>query len=41
MTAGSLASHAAIALENARLHLIVERQALVDGLTGIANQQCN
>jgi diguanylate cyclase (GGDEF)-like protein len=41
MTAGSLASHAAIALENARLHLIVERQALVDGLTGIANRrQC-
>ncbi|HET8528300.1 MAG TPA: diguanylate cyclase [Gaiellaceae bacterium] len=41
MTAGSLASHAAIALENARLHQIVERQALVDGLTGIANRrQC-
>lgn len=41
MTASSLASHAAIALENARLHLIVERQALVDGLTGIANRrQC-
>jgi diguanylate cyclase (GGDEF)-like protein len=41
MTAGSLAAHAAIALENARLHRIVERQALVDGLTGIANQrQC-
>src|SRR6185312_5828947 len=33
--------HAAIALENARLHLIVERQALVDVLTGIANRrQC-
>ena len=41
MIAVSLASHAAIALENARLHRIVERQALVDGLTGIANQrQC-
>ncbi len=41
MTAASLTSHAAIALENARLHRIVERQALVDGLTGIANQrQC-
>ena len=41
MTAGSLAAHAAVALENARLHRIVERQALVDGLTGIANRrQC-
>src|SRR3954468_4377306 len=41
MTATSLASHAAIALENARLHQIVERQALIDGLTGIANRrQC-
>ena len=41
MTANSLASHAAIALENARLHQIVERQALVDVLTGIANRrQC-
>jgi diguanylate cyclase (GGDEF)-like protein len=41
MTASSLASHAAIALENARLHRIVERQALIDGLTGVANRrQC-
>jgi diguanylate cyclase (GGDEF)-like protein len=39
MSASSLASHAAIALENARLHRIVERQALVDGLTGIANRR--
>jgi len=41
MAANSLASHATIALENARLHRIVERQALVDGLTGLANRrQC-
>jgi len=39
MTATSLASHAAIALDNARLHRIVERQAMVDGLTGIANRR--
>ncbi len=39
MTAASLAAHAAVALENARLHSIVERQALVDGLTGIANRR--
>jgi diguanylate cyclase (GGDEF)-like protein len=39
MTASSLASHAAIALENARLHRIVEHQAMVDGLTGIANRR--
>lgn len=38
-TAASLASHAAVALENARLHRIVERQALIDGLTGIANRR--
>jgi diguanylate cyclase (GGDEF)-like protein len=41
MTAISLASHAVVALENARLHRIVERQALIDGLTGLANRrQC-
>jgi diguanylate cyclase (GGDEF)-like protein len=41
MTAASLASHAVVALDNARLHSIVERQALVDGLTGLANRrQC-
>ncbi|HEY2542984.1 MAG TPA: diguanylate cyclase, partial [Gaiellaceae bacterium] len=39
MTAASLAAHAAVALENARLHSVVERQALVDGLTGIANRR--
>jgi diguanylate cyclase (GGDEF)-like protein len=39
LAAGSLASHAAIALDNARLHRIVERQALVDGLTGVANRR--
>jgi diguanylate cyclase (GGDEF)-like protein len=41
MTAASLASHAVVALDNARLYRIVERQALVDGLTGLANRrQC-
>jgi diguanylate cyclase (GGDEF)-like protein len=39
MTAVSLASHAVVALDNARLHRIVERQALVDGLTGLANRR--
>jgi diguanylate cyclase (GGDEF)-like protein len=30
-----------VALDNARLHRIVERQALIDGLTGLANRrQC-
>jgi diguanylate cyclase (GGDEF)-like protein len=37
--AASLAANAAIALENARLHGIVERQALVDPLTEIANRR--
>src|SRR5205814_9080114 len=41
MTAVSLASQAVVALDNARLHRIVERQALMDGLTGLANRrQC-
>jgi two-component system cell cycle response regulator len=35
----SLVSHSVIALENARLHRIVERQALADGLTGLANRR--
>ncbi len=39
MTATSLAAQAVVALENARLHSIVERQALVDGLTGLANRR--
>jgi diguanylate cyclase (GGDEF)-like protein len=39
LTAASLASHAAVALENARLHRIVERQALNDVLTGLANRR--
>src|SRR3954452_11222636 len=38
-TAASLVAHAAIALENARLHRIVARQALVDMLTGLANRR--
>ncbi len=37
--ATSLAAQAAVALENARLHGIVERQALLDGLTGLANRR--
>ena len=39
MTATALAAQAVVALENARLHRIVERQALVDGLTGLANRR--
>ncbi|MDX6387084.1 MAG: hypothetical protein QOD85_886, partial [Gaiellaceae bacterium] len=37
--AASLAAHAVVALDNARLHRIVERQALVDSLTGLANRR--
>jgi diguanylate cyclase (GGDEF)-like protein len=41
LTATSLAAQAIVALENARLHGIVEHQALVDNLTGLANRrQC-
>jgi diguanylate cyclase (GGDEF)-like protein len=39
IAAVSLAGQAGIALENARLHRIVERQALVDALTGLANRR--
>jgi diguanylate cyclase (GGDEF)-like protein len=39
LTAASLAGQAVVALENARLHGIVERQALIDGLTGLANRR--
>jgi len=39
ITAASLAGQAVVALENARLHRVVERQALVDDLTGLANRR--
>jgi diguanylate cyclase (GGDEF)-like protein len=38
-TASLLATQAAVALENAELHTIVEQQALVDPLTGLANRR--
>jgi two-component system cell cycle response regulator len=38
-TAASLAAQAVVALENARLHRMVERQAMVDSLTGLANRR--
>jgi diguanylate cyclase (GGDEF)-like protein len=38
-SAGWLVGHAVIALENARRHRTVEQQALVDGLTGLANRR--
>ncbi len=38
-TASMLVHHAVVALENAQLHLMVKRQALVDELTGIANRR--
>src|SRR5581483_8975120 len=37
--AASLVSHAVVALENAYLHRVVERQARVDELTGLANRR--
>jgi diguanylate cyclase (GGDEF)-like protein len=38
-TASSLAAQASVALDNARLHHIVEWQALVDALTGLSNRR--
>jgi diguanylate cyclase (GGDEF)-like protein len=38
-TASSLAAQASVALENAQLHTLVEQQALVDPLTGLANRR--
>ena len=38
-TAASFAAQAVVALENARLHQIVEHQALVDPLTGLGNRR--
>jgi diguanylate cyclase (GGDEF)-like protein len=38
-SASLLVGHAVIALENARLHGILEQQALVDALTGLANRR--
>jgi diguanylate cyclase (GGDEF)-like protein len=38
-TANSLVAQAVTALDNAKLHRIVEQQALVDGLTGLANRR--
>ena len=41
LNATSLVAQAVVALENARLHRMVERQALVDGLTGLANRRAS
>ena len=38
-SAGWLVGHAVIALANAKRHRTVEQQALVDGLTGLANRR--
>jgi diguanylate cyclase (GGDEF)-like protein len=37
--AASLAAQVVVALDNARLHRLVERQAMVDSLTGLANRR--
>lgn len=37
---GSLADQVSVAIENAELHLERERQAVIDGLTGVANRRC-
>jgi diguanylate cyclase (GGDEF)-like protein len=37
--AASLAAQVVVALENARLHRMVEQQAMVDSLTGLANRR--
>jgi diguanylate cyclase (GGDEF)-like protein len=36
---GSLADHLSVAIENAELHQERERQAVIDGLTGVANRR--
>lgn len=36
---GSLADYLAVAIENAELHMEIERQAVTDGLTGVANRR--
>jgi diguanylate cyclase (GGDEF)-like protein len=38
-TATGLVAQAVVALENARLHRLVEQQALIDSLTGLANRR--
>jgi diguanylate cyclase (GGDEF)-like protein len=39
MTAAVLVGQAVVALDNARLHSILEQQAILDGLTGLANRR--
>ncbi len=38
-TVASLAAQVVVALENARLHRLVEQQAMIDSLTGLANRR--